>query len=343
MQTRRQLLATLALVPAALYAQGSRFGQIAPPFTAANSPYPTAKRILQGDWVRPQGWRRPSAELPSLIHAQFATVIEQNLARLDDGRFSTYLGTASEHELASLFAAYHASLSASGQAGRLYPLLAERAEPRELSRLWRHAASAELEAAVAQVDAGKAAHLRSLVCCDGPSMAGPDAVASTPVLAAPPQAGAASTMAILLEYTVEEIYLHYRTAPFGSVSVRAALYMTTAHVGGHLLTAFGAGYAVGQNAVAPVIQRYMPSLWNSIGAGVAGMVQLIGGADGLQAQAFAQRDTGFGFHLTPFEFSTLQATGGDFGIVSAWSVVYGGSGSGGGSLCGIFPCELSFD
>jgi hypothetical protein len=67
-----------------------------------------------------------------------------------------------------------------------------------------------------------------------------------------------------IDMTLEEIYLEYRTAPFGSLSPAAALWETTAFAGKNVTIAAGAGYAIGTE-IHNLIETYDPSLNDAIG------------------------------------------------------------------------------
>ena len=67
-----------------------------------------------------------------------------------------------------------------------------------------------------------------------------------------------------LDMTLYEIYLEFRTAAIGSLSVEAALYETAAFAGANLGTAFGVGLTIG-TGIDWLIQTLDPPLWNMIG------------------------------------------------------------------------------
>jgi hypothetical protein len=79
--------------------------------------------------------------------------------------------------------------------------------------------------------------------------------------------------------TPYEIYLEFRTAPFGSGSVLVALYEAAMFMGGKttLGGAITGGAAVG-TAVSQVIQTYDPTLDDAIGGTVSNMIDQMAAA-----------------------------------------------------------------
>jgi hypothetical protein len=74
----------------------------------------------------------------------------------------------------------------------------------------------------------------------------------------------ASPSSVFLDYTIEEIYLTFRTAPVGSLSVSASVYMTATVAGAYLITAWTTGHYIG-SGINSLINTYAPDLGNAIG------------------------------------------------------------------------------
>jgi hypothetical protein len=87
----------------------------------------------------------------------------------------------------------------------------------------------------------------------------------------PPIVGPTLTM------TPYEIYLEFRTAPYGSGSVVTALYQSSMFMGGAVGASWKGGTAVG-TAVSSLIQTYDPALDDAIGGTVSNMIDQIGAA-----------------------------------------------------------------
>ena len=122
--------------------------------------------------------------------------------------------------------------------------------------------------------------------------------------------------------TLENIYLDFRTAPVGSLSAPAALLSTAAYAVTALSAAGYTGYEIG-SALAPLIEKYDPSLYSAIGDDVGAVVNLAysfsasGSAYG-QGEAEWHLDLTFGVPL-----SSLSYPGGigDWGVLDDISYV----------------------
>lgn len=86
-----------------------------------------------------------------------------------------------------------------------------------------------------------------------------------------------------IDNTLYEIYLDYRTAPIGSLSVRSALVETSIFAGKRLAPAFTTGYAIG-TGLNILINTYEPSLGDTIGGTLNGMVIALASAVDLMVQ-----------------------------------------------------------
>jgi len=80
-----------------------------------------------------------------------------------------------------------------------------------------------------------------------------------------------------VDMTIEEIYLDFRTAPAGSLSVEGALYETGVFVGVRASGAFGAGYTVG-TGISYLIETYDPELEMAIGGTISNMLDQMAAA-----------------------------------------------------------------
>jgi hypothetical protein len=70
-----------------------------------------------------------------------------------------------------------------------------------------------------------------------------------------------------VDMTLHEIYLEFRTAPVGSLSVGGSLYETAAFAATRMSVAFTTGYAIG-TGMAWIIETYSPGTWDTIGGTV---------------------------------------------------------------------------
>ncbi len=127
------------------------------------------------------------------------------------------------------------------------------------------------------------------------------------------------TMAVpTVDMTLTEIYLEFRTAPVGSLSVSGSLYETAAFAGTRMAGSFGTGYAIG-SALAPVIQTYSPGTWDAIGGTVHSAVQNVmdAGNYALQGQYLNALDSLFGGFQYDYGF-TFGDWSGDWGFFPAY-------------------------
>ncbi len=130
--------------------------------------------------------------------------------------------------------------------------------------------------------------------------------------------------------TLYEIYLDFRTAPIGSLSVSGALYETASFAGSKLFGPYGAfttGYALG-TALSDLIQNYAPDLWVDIGEYVAADVDAL--SYGLDDEPLTQAPTtGMDIHFQESEndvfFNPYPFTGyGDFYVTQLMATANAG-------------------
>ena len=124
-------------------------------------------------------------------------------------------------------------------------------------------------------------------------------------------------------------YLSFRTAPVGALAVNGALWETAVVLTSTLGPAFGTGFAIGTYVVAPLIQTYAPTLFNSIGSIVNDLVNLITGSWSNGNAGPVQKETAPIFQTTGLQMDSFSNFGGDYAAAEAWEV-YDYSGGGGG-------------
>lgn len=108
----------------------------------------------------------------------------------------------------------------------------------------------------------------------------------------------ASGPAPTVDMTPYEIYLDFRTAPVGSLTVTASLYEAGVYIGTRVSAAFGAGYAVG-TAANELIETYDPELEETIGGTVAQMLQQLQDAVTAAAQGGIEKSFDSLFGVPP--------------------------------------------
>lgn len=220
-------------------------------------------------------------------------------------------------EWATLAVRYRSVCSEQSRQALLLDLLAERCDASTLAQLADYFGADLMEAAVARSTPALSTELS--VALASRALAG---TSTSPVLR---QAMAAANSSPTIDYTLHEIYLSYRTAPVGAMSVKAALYESAMFVSKRLTQTFGIGYAVG-TVIAPMVQIYAPGLWDTIGAAVYNVVNFLSVAPNPNAQAHWQQQGTQVFGLTQNESTTLRSYGGDYSVVFEWYSITTGCG-----------------
>jgi hypothetical protein len=313
MNDRRNLLGTAIALGLGSVCAMSPAVASSPRLGSSNSATARALRL------RPLGLHAGShggADAPRAIHRNFARLVEHNFARLAPSRLSALWHDLRPAEAAALVRLYDASVYDAGGTAPLLEILAERGEIDVLARAASAFGAERLYAATAAAAPAKLPALEAAFASSDTRLAAQAAMNSGPTI----------------DYTLHEIYLSYRTAPVGSLSAKASVYMTVRYASPQLLLAWGTGYAAG-SAVAPLIQTYAPAVWNGIGATVHHSIELLGRAYDSVTTARYEREGALDFQLSGVPFYELQNTGGDYGVVWNWHRVYTGGNIGGNPFC----------
>jgi hypothetical protein len=114
---------------------------------------------------------------------------------------------------------------------------------------------------------GNPAGLAAIINVYAPAQAAKYKAAQTRDLPVPGLTGPNPT----LDMTLEEIYLEFRTAPVGALSVDAALFETATYASGPLMAAGTAGYTIGQG-IDWLLQTFAPNVWEGISNTVGNVV-----------------------------------------------------------------------
>jgi hypothetical protein len=184
------------------------------------------------------------------IHLNFPQLVEQSLARQNSQLLERWIDQMTEVDLSRLARVYTNSLASTGRSSAALLILANRLDGRRLLRLAPHFGSEPLVMAVAAAAPQKIdAILPWLVAAPAPQ----------PGAALPSRrAGVPDTSPLYfqyLDYTLEEIYLSFRTAPIGALSVRASLFATGSIAGAALYGGYDLGFTGGTLLVETL--RYM--------------------------------------------------------------------------------------
>lgn len=262
-------------------------------------------RLDQG-YVRGQS---PDA-IRTQFRANFPQLIEQNFAVMSPRRLAGSVAGLSEQEMAALAQAYSRANADLNRQGLLLPLLALRATPTQLQRIAAHFGESEVLHALQVYSPGKLMQFQA-----------------TPLYRPQTLGKGGGGPAPFLDMSIGDIYLSFRTAPYGaSLGVSSSLLMTATVAGGSLLGAWSFGYETVGPTVSSLIQTYAPALHNAIGSGINWFVE--GLRDSLTNPAALgnmEKEGADMFELLPIAYNTLGSTGGDFGALEDWRDYAGGA------------------
>ena len=209
------------------------------------------RRPRQGGLRRLGDGLPSSASLESVMQRNFSIAIEQNFSTCTPAQANRVFQALSRKEIDSLGLLYNRRTRDMGRPGAFLRIAAERLEAKNLSKLIPQFGYSEVYASAATVSAQKA--LQTVGHFDSKS----------PKTSSPARESPAETMGSvgMLDYTIQEIYLSFRTAPVGALTPAASAFETATFVGSRLSTAFGAGYAVG-SGIAWAWSTYFPESWD---------------------------------------------------------------------------------
>ncbi|PRC93090.1 hypothetical protein [Solimicrobium silvestre] len=285
---------------------------------------------------------RPSIQgnTPAEIQARFSNIIEQNFI---NGKADQIIENLSSQEMADLAAFYGDAKQ--GDTSALLQILASKLNAQHLVKVGRAFGNELTYSAVAKYASKDVrdefnvtpkgsvlpinfyANLAIANAHSIPRVSAPTATLVGGI--ATPMVGPAPTA----DMSLYDIYLEFRTATIGSLSVESALYESAAFAGSRLIVAYGVGYAVGTQ-VNSLINTYDPALGSAIGSAVATVVNTVTNfgqttpttAAGAQAQT--QMDSLMG--------SILPLTSpGDYNVTQDMAEMN----SVGGSIC-TYGCKL---
>lgn len=194
---------------------------------------------------------------PAEIHARFAHIIERNF---ESGDTDGVLSRLTDGELHALARDY--GRETRGDTSHLLKVLARRASARNLGRVSAHFGLTNTYRAIGS---------------DAPSD-----------VAAAFYAGHFSKMQAApdVDMTLEEIYLEFRTAPGGSLSLLGALEEAATYIATKVSVGFGAGYAVG-TAASYLLETFAPDTNVAIGGTIdAALTNLQAAAAAFMAGAY---------------------------------------------------------
>ena len=255
---------------------------------------------------------------PQEIHARFASIQEMNFQGAHDAE--AMLSRLSDKELSHIAAHYNASNTA--ERPHLLNILARRVSSKSLVRVSRAFGSAAVSQAVKESAPANVqmAFVHDLASAKGaiPITAATLEGTVTPGFTTMASGGAAPN----IDMTLDEIYLDFRTAPLGSLTVESSLAETAIFAGSRLLPAAAVGTAIG-TAVNSVIDEYDPALGDAIGGTIYNMIQAVENAGTTHSQGQKENaiDTSMG---SPME--NAHDYSGDYNVGASYEAYEGGGG-----------------
>lgn len=336
-ETRRTIVSALATVPFAMVpiaaaAPNTRSTRWRQAYTAKTAPDPTSRAILSRSLKR---INEGGGDFRQSVHRNLPQLVEQNIARMDVPRMTRWLSTAGELELRMTAQLYTTASMDSGGSMALLDVMAHRLTGKQLGMVSQYFGFAPVYQAILRTAPGKSTEFQANT---SPSYLAPvyGEVAFAPAI----RAGSAKLGKQgpeFLDMTIYEIYLSFRTAPFGGLSVAAALYETGMAIWKPVGIAFGFGWAIG-TGLGGLIQTFAPSVYDRAGDAIFDFL------DNMLTtpppdEGPAQQELGLGaelFNLGNDMGDAFADTGGDFYVVDEWREWAGGSG--GGGIC--WDCVL---
>jgi hypothetical protein len=252
----------------------------------------------------------PGADAAAVIRAMTPQVIEQNFARRSRAAVAALLADMSDSELHLLAQVY--TEATDGRPSTLLELLATRLDGTAMAQLAPYFGFAPVYDATWRAASEKTFALE--LAANSNDML----VATT-----------ASSSGPTVDMTIRQIYTYFRTAHYGGLSVKAALYETTSFAATRLALAYGTGYTIGTQ-ISTLLQEHAPSVHNAIGAGIYTMVDTLSStfqSGNVTLAGSAQRAASVPFDMGSIGL-TIGFTGGDYLVVNEWCMVTLGGGSG---------------
>lgn len=277
-----------------------------------------------------------AGDFAARIHGSFPQIIEQNFALRGSRATAELLDGMTEQELADLAILYTNASQSKGGAGQLLPMLAHRLDDARLVRVCDHFGFGPTYAALSAIAPQRTSRfamranrnaMEPRIELFRPKVSYSLPSGGTQQPSGFQRVGYVRTLARYLDYTPYQIYLDFRTAPVGALSVSGALWEAAVVLSTRLGSAFSTGYAIGTFVVEPLIRNYAPALYERIGAGVAGAVNQLSSSwsGSVQEQGIAQSATAPIFGSTPLQMNYFSM-GGDFNVSSSWSSAFSSGG-----------------
>lgn len=353
--SRRNCIGALALSPALLgaaHAAGpartlTRSAATRGLFTVETAPDYASRLALAQPVRRLTDGAARGSDPSAAIHGNFARVIEQNFASAGPARVARWLDTVETRSLVTLAQAYINATEMKGRPPMALDILADRLDAVRLARLAEYFGHARLHAAVLKAAPSKleAFNARADVNHRGPVPGQMDLHLHEPQRAS----AQGRDYSMFLDYTLEEVYLSFRTAPIGATSVAASMFQTGLVVGGALYGSLQVGYNIG-GLLVQGMRVYTPSVWDSIVDSVQWWMELFtapppppGSYPSPEEQLGLHQREGFTevFNVDASVYDDFAMGGGDYESAYEWanSVPYEPYSPGGSFCARLEGCE----
>jgi hypothetical protein len=326
--SRRHCLGALALSPvlvgsglSAAVTRPNRRAAARGLYTFETAPDRASKLALLRPLRRLTDGLLPGENPAQAIHRNFPSLIERNFARLTPAQLAVWFDGVEERSLSALAQSYLNTTEFVGREPLALQVLAQRLDPVRLAGLARYFGAPRVQEAILRAAPGKVDVFNPIA---NYNVLGPRAPDTQPMLLR----GGGGELQNMLDYTIYEIYLAFRTAPIGATSVAASLYQTSVYAIPHLAGAWGFGYAAG-SLLALGMQTYTPSLWDRLVDGIGAWLELLNQPSQLPPDSYKspeeqsgikQRDGYlYAFELGPERYDDFAVYGGDYEATQEWA------------------------
>jgi hypothetical protein len=330
------------------------------PLTMLSAPDSVSRSILARPVQHFEDGAVSPQDIPAAIHRNYPQILEQNFARMNAQSSLAFVDNLSDVELGAMAQLYANANADTQRTGKLLLVAANRMDGAHLARLSKFFGYAPVYEAILQAAPLKAQNFAQ----NAPVVSSAPVIGAPSPLAAPMRPVSSSPFALNSKLgggaitpmqfkpstgmTLDEIYTGFRGMQVGSMGGTAALYESTFYAGTQLTIAWGAGYGFG-TGLTYLAQTYIPDWYYGTFVDAVGntadwfqhVVDTAGNFYGSSIYDLGhyESSTAPAMGVPSAAQSSMQNTGGDFGVTSAWQTIWinpptgGGGGGGGGGGC----------
>jgi hypothetical protein len=331
--------AAVALILPAAYAASA-------PLNMLTAPDMASRGILASPITHFEEGATSKSDIPAAINRNYAKIIEQNFARLNATDTNSLVDNLSDVELKSIAQLYANANADAHRSGALLLVAADRMDGQHLARISKFFGYAPVYDAITKVAPTKAQNFaqNAPIVYTAP-VAGASTPMTTMVMALPEASPSAVKLAVAvggviapmqafkpaISMTFDQLYTGFRTLQVGSMASTAALYETMVYSGMQLSGAYAGGYAVG-TGMTWLAQTYAPDWYygtfvNAVGNTVDWFqttANTVGSFYGSSIYDLGHYEAATApvMNVPSTAQTSMQDTGGDFGVTSAWNTVW---------------------